>query len=255
MCLIFLAYNSHPEYPLVLAANRDEFYDRPARPMDIWPEHPHILAGKDLQAGGTWLGVSKSGYFAMITNYRDMRQPTKPQAPSRGKLVLDYLTGLFEPKKYLQALHADANRYNGYNIILGTLTDPWYYSNQTNKIIRLGTGIYGLSNALLDTPWPKVRRGKERFKQILAEKNIDKEALFTMMRDSTPAADDELPDTGLDYEKEKALSSVFIRLPGYGTRNTTLLLLDKNGHVSLIERTYIPDQEAQMDREFGFSIA
>ena len=253
MCLIFLSFNQHPDYPLIIAANRDEFYDRPASSIGLWPEYPNILAGKDLTGGGTWLGVTKSGYFAMLTNYRDMAN-IKANAPTRGKLVLDYLAGEFDASNYLEAIDASASLYNGYNIILGTLNDPWYYSNQNHEIFRLGTGLYGLSNALLDTKWPKVEIGKENFKQIIERESLDYEAIFSFMYDKTLAPDEKLPDTGIGYEKEKLLSSMFIEFPGYGTRNTTLLVKDKNNNVQLIERTYSQPDDSTSEVKFEFSV-
>ena len=253
MCLIFLSFNQHPDYPLIIAANRDEFYDRPASSIGLWPEYANILAGKDLTGGGTWLGVTKSGYFAMLTNFRDMVN-IKANAPTRGKLVLDYLAGEFDASNYLQALDASASLYNGYNIILGTLNDPWYYSNQNHEIFRIGTGLYGLSNALLDTKWPKVEMGKEKFKQIIEQESLDFEAIFSFMYDKTLAPDEKLPDTGIGYEKEKLLSSMFIELPGYGTRNTTLLIKDKDNNVQLIERTYSQPDDSTSELKFEFSI-
>ncbi len=253
MCLIFLSFNQHPDYPLIIAANRDEFYDRPASSLGLWPEYPNILAGKDLTGGGTWLGVTKSGYFAMLTNYRDMAN-IKANAPTRGKLVLDYLAGEFDASNYLQALDASSSLYNGYNIILGTLNDPWYYSNQNHEIFRLGTGLYGLSNALLDTKWPKVEIGKEKYRQIIEKEQLDFEAIFYFMYDKTLAADEKLPDTGIGYEKEKLLSSMFIELPGYGTRNTTLLIKDKANNVQIIERTYSQPNDSTSELKFEFSL-
>jgi uncharacterized protein with NRDE domain len=253
MCLIFLSFNQHPDYPLIIAANRDEFYDRPASSMGLWPEYPNILAGKDLTGGGTWLGVTKSGHFAMLTNYRDMAN-LKANAPTRGKLVLDYLAGEFDPSNYLLAIDASSSLYNGYNIILGTLNDPWYYSNQNHELFRLGTGLYGLSNALMDTKWPKVTVGKAKFKKIIEEETLDIEALFSFMYDKTLAPDNQLPDTGIGYEKEKLLSSMFIELPGYGTRNTTVLVKDKNDNVQIIERTYSHIDDSTSELKFEFSI-
>ncbi len=253
MCLIFLSFNQHPEYPLIIAANRDEFFDRPAAPMRFWPDYPHILAGKDLTGGGTWLGVTRNGYFALLTNYRD-GAGNKPNAPSRGKLVLDYLTGEFAPAGYLQALHSSSAQYNGYNIILGTLDDPWYYANQSHKIYQLGTGLYGLSNALLDDKWPKVVRGKEKFKEIINRDSFRVAELLDFMHDKTLAADELLPDTGIGYEKEKLLSSMFIEMPEYGTRNTTVLLKSKANTVQVTERTYHHDGGTISEVNFNFSL-
>ena len=253
MCLIFLSYNQHPDYPLIIAANRDEFLDRPALPLDYWPDNPKILAGKDLTGGGTWLGVTLSGYFSMLTNYRDMAN-IKANAPTRGKLVLDYLKGEFDPSSYLQALDASGSQYNGYNILLGTLNNPWYYSNQNHKFYQLGSGLYGLSNALLDTKWPKVERGKEAFRDLVERNNINSKSLFELMTDQELADDNLLPDTGIGFEKEKLLSSMFIDMPGYGTRNTTLLIMDSSKTVEITERTYSKVDGRTSDKKFSFSL-
>ena len=253
MCLIFLSYNQHPKYSFIAVANRDEFFERPAKQLDSWKEHPDIIAGKDLQEGGTWLGVSKTGHFSMLTNYRDMHN-IKANAPSRGKLVLDYLISKINPADYLEALFSSASMYNGYNILLGTFNDPWYYSNQNDKIVQLGTGSYGLSNALLDTGWAKVNQGKKAFNRILEDEQLDTEALFSMMQSETLAQDDELPDTGIGYEKEKLLSSMFIKMPGYGTRNTTLILKDREQNVSIEERTFDSEANQKSTANFTFKV-
>jgi len=253
MCLIFLSYNQHPKYPLIIAANRDEFLDRPALPMDYWPENPNILAGQDLTGGGTWLGVTTSGYFSMLTNYRDMAN-IKTNAPTRGKLVLDYLKGEFDPATYLQALDASGGQYNGYNILLGTMHNPWYYSNQNHKFYQLGSGLYGLSNALLDSNWPKVDRGKTAFRELVESNNVNSESLFELMINKELADDDQLPDTGIGIEKEKLLSSMFIDMQGYGTRNTTILIMDRNNTVEITERTYSKADGTSSDQKFNFSL-
>jgi uncharacterized protein with NRDE domain len=238
MCLIFLSYRQHPEYPLIVLANRDEFYSRATSPANYW-SGGSILAGKDLVGGGTWLGMNQMGNFAMLTNYRDLKN-LKPDAPTRGKLVADYLTGDFKPDKYLKALDKSASLYNGYNLLLGTVKDPWYYSNYQRKIYQLGTGLYGLSNELLDSPWPKVVKGKMEISELLKAGKLDPEGLFDVMRDSATAKDDQLPNTGLSLTKERALSSMYIATPDYGTRCTTLIMKNKKGEVYFEERTYIP---------------
>ena len=182
MCLILFAYKVHPSYPLVLAANRDEFYDRPTQSADFWPDHPQLLAGIDLQEKGTWLGVTKEGKFAAITNYRDPAS-WKTAAPSRGKLVRDYLVGDLNPENYLKEISAHARDYNGFNLLLGDRENLWVFSNQGDAK-KLQPGIYGLSNHLLDTPWPKVQRGKQLLKKALAKKgDALEEALFEMLAD------------------------------------------------------------------------
>jgi uncharacterized protein with NRDE domain len=252
MCLIFLSYNQHPKYPFIAVANRDEFYERPAEPIHHWPENKEIIAGKDLSGGGTWLGVTSTGHFAMLTNYRDMHN-IKPNAPTRGKLVSDFLINKYDPATYLQALNASGQAYNGYNIILGRFDDPWYYSNQSNRIYQLGTGSYGLSNALLDTKWPKLTEGKELFDKILEENEFENEALFDMMLDRNLAADELLPETGIGYEKEKQLSSRFILMEGYGTRNTTIVKIDANGKGAIHERIFDRSGNEQKEQVISFN--
>ncbi len=237
MCLIFLSYKQNKEYPLIILANRDEFYKRPTLPANYWQENTNILAGKDLEGGGTWMGITKNGYMAMLTNYRDIAN-IKPNAPTRGKLVSDYLQGEFNPKEYLLALSKTGNRYNGYSLIVGSFNDPWYYSNYGNKIAQLGTGLYGLSNALLNSNWPKVETGKAALTPLLSQSSLDKEALFEAMANQQIANDNMLPKTGLSLEKERALSSRFINVEGYGTRCTTLIMVDKMGNVNFTERQY-----------------
>ena len=251
MCLIFLSFNQHAQYPFIALANRDEFYARPAEAIDHWPGQAEIIAGKDLSGGGTWLGVTTTGHFAMLTNYRDMTS-IKPGAPTRGKLVSDFLLSKYDPATYLQALNASGQSYNGYNILLGAFNDPWYYSNQSNRIYRLGTGSYGLSNALLDTKWPKLTEGKALFDQIIAAKHLADDQLFKIMLDRQEADDALLPDTGIGYQKEKQLSSRFILMNGYGTRNTSLIKVDNHGNGSIREHVFneIGDQVAEKEIKF-----
>lgn len=240
MCLIFLSYQQNPKYPLIVLANRDEFYERPTEPASFWSGN-NVLAGKDLAAGGTWLGITKKGSMAMITNYRDLSK-IKPNAPTRGKLVADFLQGELDPKKYLVALDQAADLYNGYNIILGTLKDPWYYSNYQKKIYQLGSGLYGLSNELLDSPWPKVSKGKAELTDLFMNDQLNVDQLFKQMLDNHEAPVDELPDTGIGLAREKTLSPMFIKTEVYGTRCTTLITLDNTGNLYFEERTYQPDQ-------------
>jgi len=252
MCLIFLSYKQHKNYPLIILANRDEFYNRPTLAADYWKENPNILAGKDLEGGGTWMGITKNGYLAMLTNYRDIAN-IKPNAPTRGKLVSDYLVGEFDPKEYLKALSKTGSSYNGYSLIVGSFNDPWYYSNYGNKIAQLGTGLYGLSNALLDSKWPKIESGKADLAPLLAEATLDKEALFNVMINQQQAKDNDLPATGLPLEKERAISSRFIAIEGYGTRCTTLIMVDENGKVDFTERQYENGTTGEENR-FSFQI-
>lgn len=240
MCVVFLAIEQQPETPLILLANRDEFYDRPSAAAVPWENHPHIIAGRDLVAGGTWLGLSNTGRFAAVTNFRD---PASPKGTlSRGLLVADFLTGSGDPLLYLETIAAAASQYSGFNLIVGVVSegrvDAHWYSNRGGDITRLGPGIYGLSNHLLDTPWPKVTKGKTGLAEILRE-GADKESMFELLADRTLADDADLPDTGIGYEKEKLLSSIFIETPNYGTRCSTIVIADSQGRFNFDERVFV----------------
>lgn len=253
MCLIFLSYQQNKEYPFIALANRDEFYKRPTQAANYWEENPNILAGKDLEAGGTWMGITKNGYMAMLTNYRDLSN-LKQNAPTRGKLVSDYLHSEFEPKNYLMALTKTASLYNGYNLIAGTFDDPWYYSNyQKKKVVQLGSGLYGLSNHLLDTKWQKVTKGKEMLAPLLLDKQLDTEAMFAIMGDKEVVNNEAfLPNTGLPIDRERAISSMFIDTEGYGTRATTLITVHKSGGVNFTERLFENGRFTGVESTFQF---
>lgn len=239
MCLITFAYNFHPGYKLVLAANRDEFYKRTARPAQFWKEEgfPGLLAGKDLQAGGTWFGATRSGKWAALTNYRDLDN-IKEGAPSRGDLVTDFLKSNLTAREYLSEILEDADDYNGFNLLLSDGNELLHYANESNRITLLPPGIYGISNALLDTPWPKVLRAKNKLNQLLKEEDMEFESLFDILKDKTPADLFQLPQTGLSLEQEQAVSSLFIQTPVYGTRCSTLLTIDNDDETQFIERSY-----------------
>ncbi|PKN19994.1 MAG: hypothetical protein CVU71_06420 [Deltaproteobacteria bacterium HGW-Deltaproteobacteria-6] len=251
MCLILFAYNVHPSYRLILAANRDEFYDRPSTPADFWTKNPQVLAGIDLKEKGTWLGVTREGKFAAITNYRDPAS-WKDQAPSRGKLVSRYLTGSSAADKYLQKIAPQAQNYNGFNMLLGDANELFVYSNR-GELQKLSAGIYGLSNRLLDTPWPKVRRGTKLLKAALPQKGARlEEALFAVLTDCHVPQDAHLPDTGVDLEWERILSPIFIASPVYGTRSSTILLIGKNRRIKFVEKVYNGKPEPWVTSRFTF---
>lgn len=252
MCLILFAYKFHPRYPLVFAANRDEFYDRPAAPASFWDEMPQILAGRDLRCGGTWFGVSRKGKFAALANHREM-ETARMDAPSRGFLVRDFLADVIPAEEYLEKLKTKGNQYNGFSLVFGNLQGLYYYSNKTGAACAISEGIHGQSNHLLDTPWPKVERGKEALRRILSSRQEPSvEELFAMLADNTRAADELLPDTGVGIESERILSSIFVSGPRYGTRSSTLVLVDSDNNVTFMERTFngSPDQYNSVEYRF-----
>ena len=241
MCVILFSYQSHAEYPLILLANRDEFYDRPSAPAAFWEDEPGIYAGRDLVGGGTWLGVTRDGRFAAVTNYRDPSAPAGSR--SRGSLVADFLKGSVAPDQYLAEVAAGAHEYSGFNLLVGEIgpnASLHYYSNRGGGPRELAPGIYGLSNHLLDTPWPKVANGKAAFAAAISDGAFAAEDLFGILADETLAPDDQLPATGVSYEAEKAISAIFIKTPGYGTRCSTVLTFDKNFDWKFDERVFVP---------------
>jgi uncharacterized protein with NRDE domain len=254
MCLILLAHDAHPRFRLVVAANRDEFYERPAAPAAWWPDAPEVLAGRDLRGGGTWMGVTRGGRFAAVTNFRDAA-PAAPDAPSRGHLVGGFLRGADSPGAYLRALAPRAGEYAGFNLLVGEGEELRYLGNRGCAARTLAPGVYGLSNALLDTPWPKVERGKAGLAAALAGGgDVDPEALFRVLWDAEPAPDGRLPDTGVGLERERMLSSPFIRSPEYGTRASTVLLVGRDGRVRFVERTTVPGRDGWTESAHEFEL-
>jgi uncharacterized protein with NRDE domain len=252
MCLLLFAFKSHPAYKLILAANRDEYYERPTSPSAFWKDAPHLLAGRDLRAGGTWFGITRNGRLAAITNYRDPAT-VKKNAPSRGNIVTGFLLGGQDPAEYLQTLAQQADKYNGFNLIVGTNDRLYWYSNHGDGIHRLSPGIHGLSNHLLNTAWPKVTRGKDALARLLSEgSNPQAEDLFRILGDRTIPGDKSLPHTGVGLEWERILSPIFITSPTYGTRSSTLLFVDLKNRITFAERTYDsrPDDPTTVRFEF-----
>jgi len=254
MCLILLAVQKHPNYKLILAANRDEYYERHSEPPHFWEDAPHLLAGRDLVAGGTWLGITRNGRIAAVTNYRDPAS-VKPNAPSRGKLVSDFLASDLDPLSYLELIRPEKDRHNGFNLILGSLDRITWYSNRSGEATQLLPGVYGLSNHLLDTPWPKVVRSKAMFEEVLhTAGQISAESLFLLLKDQTMATDDRLPRTGVPTEWERILSPIFITSPTYGTRSSTVILIDKEDHVTFLDRTFNGSSDSVTTCEFRFAL-
>jgi len=238
MCLILLACDVHPDYRLILAANRDEFFARPTAPADFWSDAPQVLAGRDLKSGGTWLGITKTGRIAALTNYRDPRT-TRKGAPSRGRLASGFLCGSQSAADFLEYLRREGEGYNGFNLIFGDSERLSYFSNRGELPPSLAPGIHGLSNHLLDTPWPKVTRAREALARLVAAGNtIQPQELFAILADRTFAPDHLLPNTGVGIERERLLSPIFITSPKYGTRSSIIILIDRESRVTFSERIF-----------------
>ena len=253
MCLIFFSINQHKNYKLIIAANRDEFYNRKTAPADFWQDHPDVLGGRDLEAQGTWMAMTKAGKIAMVTNYRDP-QNINPNAPSRGQLVSNYLIGSKKPEDYLKGIEPTATQYNGFNLLIGTVDDLWYLSNYKSGVDFIQPGFYGLSNHLLETPWPKVEEGKKILTLILDQHKIEPTLLLDLIHNEAIAEDDKLPYTGLSLERERALSSMFIKTEGYGTRCSTVVLIDHQNQVEFVERVYDTQTRNYNEQKFAFKM-
>lgn len=251
MCLINFQYKEHPKYKLIVAANRDEFYGRPTQQAHFWEDEPSILAGRDLQQGGTWLGITKTGRFAALTNFRD---PSKPEAGkiSRGALVRDFLAGTSSPPDFLAEL--SPSDYTGFNLLIGDSSGLFYYNNLQSETSEISPGTYGLSNHFLDTPWPKVVKGKKYLSEYLSShEEIELDALFTILANSEQANDAELPHTGIGLDFERKLSAMFIKTPDYGTRSASVVLIDYDDNIIFAERTY-EKGERSGEQVFKFKI-
>lgn len=254
MCLIVFACNCHPVYRLILGANRDEFRDRPTDPARFWSDAQHILAGRDKRAGGTWLGITTDGKLAAITNYRDPhRQVVDP--PSRGTLVTNFLNDTMVTSEAFQGiLSRDGQVYDGFNLLYGTSNELHYFTNRGGSSGPITPGIHGLSNHLLDSRWPKVTVAKSRLEAIVKHKNVDPEQIFEALSDPAPFADGLLPDTGIGPERERLLSPIFIEDDKYGTRSTTVLLIDRSGRVTFIEKVFDSSHMISSTQRYSFLI-
>ena len=258
MCLILFAFDTHPAYRLVLAANRDEYYRRPTEGLHEWTDTPGLLAGRDLEQLGTWMGVTRTGRLAAITNYRDPGS-IRPHAPSRGQLVANFLKSTAPASDCMANIAAKGHLYNGFNLIGMRGKDLYYYSNRKGRPERLKPGLYGLSNHLLDTAWPKVERGRKALARLLPPhgKAVEPETILRLLEDQRRPADHQLPDTGMGLEKERMLAPMFITSPDYGTRSSSILLIDRQGHVTFIERVWLPARPSPVPletRQFSFVI-
>jgi len=256
MCLLLVALESHPTFRLVVAANRDESYDRPAAPAAFWPEAPSILAGRDLEAGGTWLGVTLDGRFAALTNFREPGRH-RTHAISRGGLVEAFLKEDSSAEDYVAHLAQMGRIYNGFSLVAWDGLKLVYFSNRDGGGLRvLDPGLYGLSNGTLDEPWPKVTRSKKLLAKALADPpNGLQDRLFTLLADRTEAPDDALPKTGLPVAWERALSPIFVAAGPHGTRCSTVVLLDAAGGADFEERSFSSDGHPAGRMKIRFSLA
>lgn len=253
MCLAVLALHTVPGIPVLIAANRDEFHARPTLPAAQWADAAHVYGGRDALAGGTWMGATTGGRYALVTNFREPGRVVA-DAPSRGALVEDFLRGRAPAADYIAAAHAAGQAYNGFNLIVGDAQGAWYASNRDGAPRPLAAGVYALSNHLLDTPWPKLARTKAAFERVLAHApQPDLPALFEALADRSPADDADLPATGLPPDREKLLSSPFIVSPNYGTRSSTVLTLRDDGTGLLVEKRFAPDGAANGESVLAFA--
>lgn len=259
MCLTLFAYQTVPGYPLILLSNRDEFQSRPTHVASFWDHAPHLMAGRDAIQGGTWLGLTKDGRIANVTNHRNFRIPAVDVGPSRGALTADFLLpeiqneGL-EAQAYLERIHGEAKQYNGFSLLLGTLDALWYYSNREGKIRNVEPGFHGVSNDLLNTPWPKLEDGRATFRAVVEQDPQAVEELLQVMRKAEVYPDADLPDTGRDLDFERLVSPIFIENPIYGTRMTTLIRIREDGHTEYIERTYNSNAQLEIQAKFEFQV-
>jgi len=255
MCLILLAAEAHPRYPLIVAANRDESYGRSSAAAAFWIDEPSICGGRDLDFGGTWLGISRSGRFAALTNYRQ-GTPRPTGKRSRGALTRGFLAGQDAPEAYLATVERDASHYNGFSLIVGAPDSLWFYSNRGARPCPIEPGVHGLSNHLLDEPWPKVRRGVAELGNLLhAAEDELLQRLFDMLADRRAADDHLLPSTGLAPERERAMSASFIPGDTYGTRASTVVLVGADGRVVFKERAFGPHGRPAGESEQRFELS
>ena len=250
MCLIVLSLGQHPDYPLILAANRDEFHSRPTQDAHWWPDKPDVLGGRDLQAGGTWLALHKTGRFATLTNFQDA-QPPSPKLRSRGHLVTGFLDSNSTPRDYLGMIDEDA--YAGFNLIVGTVNEVAYLSNREQGTRELAPGTYGLSNALLDGPWHKVESSRHKLASMLVTDAINETSLMRLMNDRNKAPVDEVEKGRLDFNTAHAITAPFIVMPEYGTRCTSVVLANNNGNWQFAERRFSPSGEISGESRFSFA--
>ncbi len=250
MCLIVIAWRARPDLPLLVAANRDEWRDRPAEPAHWWPDAPSILAGRDLEARGTWMGVTREGRFAAVTNFRDPSD-RRSTARSRGGLVTEFLVSSESPERYLARVADEAGAYNGFNLIVGDGASLWYFGSREGTARAISPGVHGLSNHVLDEPWPKVIRGRQAMERALADDDPFP-SLFTLLGDPLGVPDAELPRTGVALEWERRLAAPLITGADYGTRASTVVSFSNDREVRFEERTLAADGSVSHRETFRF---
>lgn len=257
MCLVVAAWRMHPELPLILAGNRDEFHARPAEPADWWSDDPDVLAGRDLDAGGTWLGVTRGGRFGVVTNYRE-GSPRGGEV-SRGLLLTDWLAGAEPAAGFAARLAREEQRYAGFNLLFGDPATLRYHTNRQAASRELEPGIHGVSNALLDTPWPKLVVTRQRLARLIGSGRCEADAILEMLADTEPAGEDgetdPALDTALDPDVRRVLSAPFILTPTYGTRCSTVVLFRADGGAEFVERRFDPAGEISGETRVSFRLA
>ncbi|MFT6026645.1 MAG: hypothetical protein ACI8P5_000897 [Bacteroidia bacterium] len=252
MCLCLFAINKHEDFPFILLANRDEFRERPAAKASFWKDKPNILAGRDLEGMGTWLGINKHGKISFLTNYRHSDFFNR-KGPTRGMLVSDFLSGNTEAEEYLKSIE-NSEDYNGFNLISGNFKDLYYFSNVENRVGKIENGVHGLSNAFLNSSWPKVDLGKTQLSAAIETNNLESDYLFSILKDEKQANPELLPNTGVSDELEKMLSSKFINTKDYGTVCSTVVKADKAGNCLFEERTFNSNGKETDRVEFAFTV-
>lgn len=254
LCLVTFAYDCHPNYRLIVAANRDEYYERPTEAAHFWTSCPSVLAGRDLEMSGTWMGITRTGRFAALTNYRDPSAQIM-NAKSRGFLVSNFLCNTVSPHEYMSEVLNDRTLYNGFNLLVGDSKCLLYFNKLSSSVEVLKPGIYSLCNHFLNTPWPKVQKSKEALMNYLeSQLFLEPQKLFDILADIEQAQDHDLPETGLSLERERLLSAIFIPGTDYGTRSSTIILVDRNDHVIFTERSFKKSQEHLSEISYEFKL-
>ena len=255
MCLILFAVNQHPKYKVIIAANRDEFFNRPTLSSNFWKENKLILGGRDVQSQGTWLGIKKNGRFIAITNYRDPKN-VNVKAKSRGELSKNFLIQGQSIPDFLTKVSENRHEYNGFNLLLSDdgFDSLYHYSNVSDKTTKINNGIHGLSNHLLNTSWPKIESGKIQISKIIKSDSIDVYKIVEMLKNGKTAPDKLLPDTGISHDLEKKLSPVFISMKGYGTRCSTVVLVDRSNKITFLEVSYNENKEVIEENKYTIQL-